>query len=279
MASRLATPRARALGFGLRAARDTRGFGLRQLARMVGVTPQELSHWEVGTRIPTVAQVGLLLGAMRVEPVERKRLLSLAENAREPNWVELARAPEVAAFVEYERAASTVINWEPLLVPGILQTGEYTEALFAEADGLNPGTVEDCVAIRARRRELLRGQDPLNYIVFVGEGALRGGLARPRPMSGQLTHLVSMSEWTNVSIRVLPMSLGFHPGLFGPFAILDFWNLPSIVHLEGYCGSSYLYDDREVAAYRAAAGRMRKLALSEDESRAFIQGVIADLEA
>ncbi|MET8995265.1 helix-turn-helix transcriptional regulator [Amycolatopsis sp. NPDC004169] len=278
MAVLVATPRSRALGFGLRAARKARNLSLRQLGRVIGVAAQEISHWEAGTRVPKVEQVGLLLGALRVEPAEWKRLLALAENAREPNWVEPAKVPELAAFIEYERTTSTVINWEPLLVPGIFQTTDYTRALFA-AEGLKPEEVEERVAIRVRRRGLLRGSDPLNYVVFIGEGALRGGVGGSRIMVAQLAHLVAVSLWSNVSLRVLPVALGCHPGLFGPFAILDFWNLPSIVHLEGYRGSAYLYDDREVADYRAAVRRMRGLALAEPESRAFIQGVIAELEA
>jgi hypothetical protein len=245
---------------------------------MVDVRPQELSHWESGTRVPKIEQVGMLLGALRVEPVERRRLLALAENAREPNWVEPATAPELAAFVEYERTASTVINWEPLLVPGIFQTAAYSRALFA-AEGLRPEEIDERVTIRTRRRELLLGQDPLNYVVYIGECALRGGFGGSRILVAQLAHLLSVSQRPNVSLRILPVALGFHPGLFGPFAILDFWTLPSIVHLESYRGSVYLYDEREVADYRAAARRMREAAPAEEESRAFIRGVIAELEA
>jgi transcriptional regulator with XRE-family HTH domain len=278
MATRVATPRSRALGFGLRTARLARKLGVRELARIVGVTPQELSHWEYGTRVPTVAQVGLLLGAMQVEPVERKRLLALAENAREPNWVEPGTAPELAAYVEYERTAATVISWEPLLVPGILQTTGYARAVFGSGS-LTAPEIERRMEIRLRRQDLLRGADPLELTSFVGESALRGGFCGAEVLAGQLAFLVSVSGRSNVSLRVVPIAGGFHPGLYGPFSILEFWNLPSIVHLESYRGSAYIYDDREVADYRAAVRRMREVALNEQESRAFIQGVLAELEA
>ncbi|ADJ50233.1 hypothetical protein AMES_8408 [Amycolatopsis mediterranei S699] len=245
---------------------------------MIGVSAQELSHWEAGTRVPKIEQVGLLLGALRVEPVERKRLLALAENAREPNWVEPGTAPELATYLEYERTAATVINWEPLLVPGILQTIDYARAV-SDPSLRSAEEIERRVQIRLRRKQLLQGAEPLELVAFVGEAALRSGCCSAAAMAGQLTFLSSMSAQRNVSVRIVPIVAGFHPGLYGPFAILDFWNLPSIVHLEGYRGSAYLYDDREVADYRIAARRMRELALGEQESRAFIQGVIAELEA
>src|SRR5690349_6319587 len=118
MSTRVATPRSRALGFGLRTARVARGLGLRELARLVDVQPQVLSHWESGTRVPKLEQVGLLLGALRVEPVERGRLLELAECAKEPNWLERTVpgvSPALATYVEYERTATEMLDWEPFV--------------------------------------------------------------------------------------------------------------------------------------------------------------------
>src|SRR4051794_17854162 len=121
MATPFATPRARALGFGLRACRNDRDLGVRELARLIGVLPQELSNWEYGKRIPKVEQVALLLGVLVVEPGERARLLDLAGNAREPSWLEKAVpgvAPSAGTYAEYERAAEAMFDWEPAVIPG-----------------------------------------------------------------------------------------------------------------------------------------------------------------
>ncbi|MEV6449197.1 helix-turn-helix transcriptional regulator [Amycolatopsis sp. NPDC051716] len=53
----IATPRSRALGFGLRKARKARGYGLRELARATGVHAAELSNWELGLRVPRIEEV------------------------------------------------------------------------------------------------------------------------------------------------------------------------------------------------------------------------------
>src|SRR5690242_13343929 len=125
MAAPFATPRARALGFGLRTCREARDLGVRQLARMIGVHAQELSNWEYGKRIPKVEQVALLMGALAVETGERKRLLELARTAHEPSWLEKA-VPGVAAgaatYAEHERDAVELFDWEPSVIPGLFQT-------------------------------------------------------------------------------------------------------------------------------------------------------------
>ncbi|MGK3200841.1 helix-turn-helix domain-containing protein [Amycolatopsis sp. MEPSY49] len=280
MSTRVATPRSRALGFGLRTARVARGLGLRELARQVDVQPQVLSHWESGTRAPKLEQVGLLLGALRVEPVERGRLLELAECAKEPNWLErtvTGVSPALSTYVEYERTATEMVNWEPCVVPGLLQAPGYAEMIL-RAHRLPPPMVEREVAIRLRRREVLTRRDPLVLKLFLGEEALRRPIAEPAVMAEQLRLLVRAAQPRTSSIRVVPADVGYHPGLSGHFVIFDFAHLPSVVHIEHLRGSAHLYDGDHVAAFRAATETLSDLALSEQESLELIQEVIIGLE-
>jgi hypothetical protein len=78
---------------------------------------------------------------------------------------------------------------------------------------------------------------------------------------------------------VVPSGGDFHPGLNGSFAVFEYSDLPSIVFLDQHRGSAYLYDEDQVADYKSAAKTVACLALDVDESRAFIEGVIAELEA
>jgi transcriptional regulator with XRE-family HTH domain len=258
-----------------------RNLGMRELARLVDVRPQELSHWEGGTRVPKIEQVGLLLGALRVEPVERQRLLELAEYAREPNWLERSIpgiSPRLSAFIEYERTASAIFAWEPLLIPGLLQTPDYVRTILAAAG--RPREEEELrIKVRLLRQEVLTGRDPSPYTVLLAETALRQRRGGPEIMAPQLRHLAEMAQRRNVSLRVLPDSEEFHPGLNGSFVVFDFADLPPIVFLEQYRGSAYLYDEQQVADYRAAQRAMATLALSEQDSCALVREVIADLEA
>jgi transcriptional regulator with XRE-family HTH domain len=280
MATPFATPRARALGFGLRACRTDRDLGVRELARLIGVLPQELSNWEYGKRIPKVEQVALLLGVLVVEPGERARLLELAGNAREPSWLEKAVpgvAPSAGTYAEYERAAEAMFDWEPAVIPGLFQTPDYTGAFLA-AGGLPPDRISTVVEARMARRNVLTRPHPIAYHVLVGEAALRSAVGGAQVMAEQLRYLRQASVRSNVRLQVLLTGCGAHAGLYSNFAVLDFAALPSIVFVELYQASAYLYDDDQVAGYRRAAKDMAALAMNERESAEFIGEVIADLE-
>jgi transcriptional regulator with XRE-family HTH domain len=272
MSPPFATPRARALGFGIKQARLSRKLGVRELARLTLLSPQEISNWERGKRVPKIEEVATILGALRVEPVERERLFDLARNANELNW--LAPAP----FVEYERAATSMVEWASGLIPGLLQAPSYIRAIFA-ATACPKSEIEKHIMTRLARREVLTGHTALPYRVLIGETALRHNIGGPAVMAEQLGHLLAMSRLRNVSARIVPSESGYHPGLYGPFVIFDFADLPSIVHLELYRGSGYSYDEHHLADYRAAVETLSALALSERVSEQLIQGVITELEA
>ncbi|OXM60293.1 helix-turn-helix domain-containing protein [Amycolatopsis vastitatis] len=279
MATPFATPRARALGFGLRKCREARNFGVRELARLIGVHAQELSNWEYGKRIPKVEQVALLMGVLVVEPGERARLLELARTAREPSWLEKmvpGVEPIVSTYAEYERDATAIFAWQPLLVPGLLQTDGYVRAMFTDL-GLAEVQIEKLVQVKRARRSVITRYDPLPYHVVVDEAALRRCIGPPAIMLEQLRSLSAMSNRRHIRLQVLPAGGKFHPGYWGPFMILEFAQLPPIVFVEHYRASAYLYDEDQIADYRSAAKTLAGLALSEQESCALIGEVAAEL--
>ncbi len=274
----IATPRARALGFGMKRARQARNLKVRELGRLIDVLPQNISNWESGKRIPKLEELGTVLGALRVDPAERARLLNLARHANEPNWLEQHAPPKLATFVEYEQTAAAMAEWATGLMPGLLQTPAYIKALFAST-ALPPREIETRVMIRITRREVLTGYPPLEYRALLSESVLHQDIGGAEVMAEQLRHLFTVARARNVSVRIVPGGLGYHPGLYGPFVIFDFHDLPPIVHLEHYRGSGYVYDQNHLADYRAAMQDLSALALGEPESLQLIQGVLAELEA
>ncbi|QRP46746.1 hypothetical protein I6J71_01350 [Amycolatopsis sp. FDAARGOS 1241] len=131
--------------------------------------------------------------------------------------------------------------------------------------------------IRMARRDVLSRL--AEFTAMIGEEALRQNIGGAATMGAQLHHLLTVARRRNIAIQVVPRGVGFHPGLYGCFVVLDYENLPSIVHVEEFRGGAYLYDEPDVAAYREAAKELAELALDEQESIEFIQGVLAELEA
>ncbi|HWD04300.1 MAG TPA: helix-turn-helix transcriptional regulator [Amycolatopsis sp.] len=280
MSTPIATPRARALGFALRAARDDRRMGLRELARLAHLSAGHLHNWETGFRVPKETEVGVLAGCLRISVEERERLMALARNAREPNWLEsvVPGAPAPAAtYAECERTATKLFNWQPLLIPGLLQTGDYVRACLGSQRGVTNDDVEVAVLIRMARRDVLSKVE--QFTAMIGEEAFRANIGGAAVMIEQLHHVLEIAKRRNVAIRIVPRGAGFHPGLHGCFVVLDYESLPSIVHLEAFRGGAYLYDEADVAAYREVTKQLDELALGEPESIEFIQEVLAELEA
>jgi transcriptional regulator with XRE-family HTH domain len=279
MSPPIATPRSRALGFGLRKTRKERGVGLRELARATGVHPAELSNWELGLRVPKVEEVALLLGQLRVGVPERQRLLDLAEHAREPNWLEkeMPDAPAIlTTLAEYERTAAAIFSWQPMLVHGLLQTPDYARSILSYG-GSPAQLVEQRLRVRMVRQAAMREYRAPECSILLGEIALRQQIGGPETLVDQLRHLVGLPR--RLAVRVVPSGGGFHPGLNGSFSVFEYSDLPAIVFLDQHRGSAYIYDEEQVADYKSAAKTMASLALDVDASRAFMEGVIAELEA
>jgi transcriptional regulator with XRE-family HTH domain len=267
------TPRARYLGAELRDARSNAGLGVRQLARQLGIGHGKISLWENGKKIPSTEDVASYLAAVGVTGDERERLLELARLAEQPNWLAIGIpgiAEELAALMEFERTAEAIIDWSLVLIPGVMQTGDYARAIM----DVQP-MADTRVAMRLGRRDILVRRNPVQFTALIGEYALRQPIAEPDVMADQLRHLRQTAELPNVTIQVIPSSTGFHPGLMGPFVVLKFPKAKPIVHLEHHRGSAFIFEDDDVAAYLDAAEIIRReVAMSPEESAGLIAEVI-----
>ncbi|MBB1158091.1 helix-turn-helix domain-containing protein [Amycolatopsis dendrobii] len=118
------SPRTRILGAALRNARVEANFGLRELARRIGVTPAALSSWEQARRTPALADVAGLLGAIGTSGELKRDILRLARGGPDEWWVvhgAPASPARAAALVAHKVAAQDVVTWDPFALPELLQ--------------------------------------------------------------------------------------------------------------------------------------------------------------
>ncbi|MGI8312304.1 helix-turn-helix domain-containing protein [Saccharopolyspora hattusasensis] len=278
MATAIGSPRARALSAALRKAREDRGLSLRDLAKRVSLNYSYLSNLETGKRVPNVETTATIIGALRLSATDREKILALARNVSEPNWltVGIPGIPhQLAGAWECERAASLITAWNPCVVPGLLQTTDYARSI-AVASGLETHEVESRVMVKLSRREILTKRDPVMFKALVAETALREPIGDPTVMVDQLRHLLTIAERSNVVIRIVPQRVGWHPGLMGPFVLYDFADSPSVVHFEHYSSGAFDQNEDDVKAYRNAIKRLASFALSARDSNEFIARLIVD---
>lgn len=166
----------------------------------------------------------------------------------------------LATFVGLEGLATAEFVWEPLALPGMLQTPEYAEALLVDHLHFAPVEVPQVVNLRMARQELLTGDDPLRFSALIEETTLDRMVAGPRVMRRQLERLLALHEPPNIDLYVINVAV--HDGLDGEFTLLDFDEAQSIAYIEIQDGAIYVQDQDRVAKYAMTRKRMCAAAVS-----------------
>lgn len=275
MKSTLSSPGLRALSASLREVREARKLGLRELARALEIDPRLLSQWELGIRVPPVEEVARILGYLRVEQPTTRRLLSLAKHAKESTWLD-SNPPDLpsalTAIIHCERSANSITNWSPAIVPGLLQTPDYARAILS-AGRISEEEVDRRLIARMNRQRILTKPAPVRLNAIIGEAAIRTRVGDENIMSDQIDRLLEAIRRPNISLRIVPLDAGYHPGLIGPFIVYEFGDPPAIVHLEHHYASGFLNESDSGGTYLALARLITGKALAEDASLALLREV------
>ena len=266
------TVRRRELGALLRALRNDRGLTVDQVAAELLCSPSKVSRMETGHRGATLRDVRDLCELYGVtDDAERERLMVLAREGKEQGWWQ-SFALAHRAYVGLEQDAISLSVFQSAVVPGLLQIADYIRAIHhAVIPRLDEAAIEERVEERHKRQQILNGENPPKTEIMLDEAVLHRPLGGPGVMRRQLDHLIEVAGWPNVTIRVVPYSVGAHPALESNFTILEFsGQAPTIVHAEGLAGQLYLERQQDVDRYVLALQMLRDLALSPKESAQII---------
>ncbi|MGH3828280.1 MAG: helix-turn-helix domain-containing protein [Pseudonocardiaceae bacterium] len=205
----------------------------------------------------------------------RERLIELASTAHERGWLIDIRKnlPEdFHAFLNWEVTLVESRQFETLLVPGLLQTAEYARALITGVNrGLAEDEVERRVAARITRQQILTRTTPPHLHVILDAGLLERPVGTPRVMRNQLRRLVEAIDTPNITIQVLPKSVGANPALEGPFSILTLPDpIPDVGYSEGPGRAVYIEDRDDVRTYTLRFGILTEQSLSQAASMKLI---------
>jgi hypothetical protein len=185
-----------------------------------------------------------------------------------------------ADWVDAERRAAVLRTWEPLLVPGLLQTPEYARALFkAWQNTGGEDEVENLVTARIDRQRIFNQPKPPSFWAVIDEGVLRRRIGGAKVMHDQLVRLAELADRPMIKVHVIPAEVGAHIGLLGAFAIAGFADdAPGTVYFESP-------DEGETANLSATVAKMiitfdtlRSEALPRGASRDLITRVAEEYE-
>jgi len=124
-------------------------------------------------------------------------------------------------------------------------------------------------------RQVVLGRTQVHLLI--DDMVLRHRLGDPTMMHAQLQHLAALTSRANVTVQVIPHDVAAHPGMGGPFLVLDFQNQPTLVYVESRGTSTFLEEDDHIDSARVARQRLRALALSPEDSAWLIAEIAGKL--
>jgi transcriptional regulator with XRE-family HTH domain len=278
------SPLRRKLGIELRRLREAVKMTADEAAEQLELSASTISRSETGKVNVHPRDVDAMLRIYGVTD-ERKReaLLALARKSRERGWWHAYRnvlAPDVVSHISIEDGANQIRSFQSMLVPGLLQTEDYSRAVAAIFPRPEPPDVVDQqVEIRQRRQEILRRHDEVPLHVILDEAVLRRPIGGEPVMRKQLLHLLELTESLSVTLQIVGYEAGAYAGLGGPFTLFGFAEPMdlAIVHVENQRSFFLIEDEDDIRHYEVVFQRVQKSALPVAESSGLVKRIAEGL--
>lgn len=267
------------LGSQLRKLRERSGLSRDAAGYTIRASGSKMSRLELGRvsfKERDVADLLVLYGVTDAD--ERDQLLALASRANEQGWWH--RYSDILpdwfqAYIGLEEAAQRIRTYEGHLVPGLLQTEDYTRALYW-AQSAPRDQAEHRVRLRMDRQALLSRSNPPHLWAVIDEAALHREVGGPEVLRAQLEHLVALTKLPHITLQVLPFQRGADASEGFPFVIFRFaaYDLPDIVYLEQLTSALYLDKRDDVEHYSDVMDRLAVHAAPPDQTADLISRIL-----
>ncbi|WP_326614723.1 helix-turn-helix transcriptional regulator [Streptomyces scopuliridis] len=283
MASRTTpTQRQKRLGIELRKLRTGVDMSAEFAAGLLGVDRGKISNIESGIRNISLDRLQTLITHCEcTDEAYATALLELAVPSRRNWWDEYRGrlSPGLLDIAELEWHAVRIQNVQSVHVPGLLQTEDYARSIFVAAlPALSRLEVELRVAHRKERQQVLSREQPVGFVGYVHEAALRMRFGGDAATRSQLNSLITASEKDNITIRVVPVARGSFPGA-GQSLLYAEAAVPQLdtAQTDSAHGPDFLHTEPHLIKYRAHLEWMDKECLSPRASRDFIHNLVREL--
>jgi len=271
----------------LRDLRVAAGLKHSDAAKILGCAESKMTRIENAQSGIRLLDLRVLLDAYNVtEKSQRAEIEKLARDAKQKGWwVQYANSIDsaYAAYIAIESDAAEIYDVETNLVPGLLQTRAYTEAVIKiQVPDTSQENIETQVKVREERRKILtREENPVHLWVILSEAILRHRVGTPEVMREQLESLLSASEETNIELQILPDESPLNAALFGPFVIMSFPSASEldVAYAESITGTVYYEEQSDTEKYRTLFRRLNVAACDVSKSRALIRKAIEETVA
>ncbi len=274
------TARRRRLAAELRRLREQSGRTGEAVADLLGWSKAKVSRYELARSRLKPSDVARLLDIYHVDGEHREQLLTLAEEATQEGWWEAysdVLTEEYLAFIGLEDEATSVLQWQINMIPGLLQTERYAQEIFSGYQKVSPTAptiIERRVQTRLIRQRVLTRDQPLELAVIVDESVLRRQRGDRLVMHEQLQYLAEAAKRPNVTVLILPLA-GPKRLALDSFQILQFGpahetSLHDLVSIESLRNYHYVQGETDTYEFRLAFEHLVQESLNPEESREYI---------
>lgn len=276
------TERQKRLGAELRKMRLTAGVTTEYAAGLLGIERTRLSNMESGIRPFSAERVRTLANNYGCTDQAYVEALVAMAGANKRGWWEQYRGTlpqRLLDVAELEWFATALRTLQTVHVPGLLQLSGYARAVFDSAlPPLPKAEVELRVAQRVQRQQVLERENPVKYVAYVHELALRMQFGGRRTTREQLHYLCEMSERDNVDVRILPVEVGSFPGA-GHAVMYAHGVVPQLdtVQLDSAHGGEFTHAEAQLDKYRAHMDWWHDKSLDSQASRDFMHDIARQL--
>ncbi len=261
----------RLFGEELRYYRNSAGMSQDQLGARIRFSGDQVGKVEKGQRAPTEEFTAACEAVPELKTNGaltrmREHLKEILRYRATPGWF--------WDWAAKEAEATALRWWQPLLIPGLVQTPEYAREVLRVQPGASEDETAQQVETRLERQQLLEGDGPPMFFLLMDEGVLRREIGGPEVMAKQLGHLLDLAGRPRVFVQVVPLSAHAHPGLAGPLALASFDNAPDVAYLDNALAGQLVDNADDVAALTLLYDVLRGEALSCQETEALIRTVM-----
>jgi len=255
----------------LQQARKSAGLTQKQLARELGVSEDTVAGWERGTNTPRHGFRPRLAKHFNVTLAEVD--IMLAEGDGQATNGHAVRE-WLSVFASSEQVASHLWTWQPVTVPGLLQTLAYATAVerVGGDDHSEENIIERVNARLARQNVLQRTPNPLTFSAVIDESVLKRVTGGSEVMVDQLDHLAKVAELPHIDLRILPLNPATHFAGWGTFTVFAKGNgMPHAACTFDETGVRYHESPYAVQAHMRLFSRLTARALSPSKSNEIVR--------
>ncbi|MFG2224583.1 helix-turn-helix domain-containing protein [Streptomyces sp. NPDC048644] len=276
------TVRSRTLGTALKRHREAAGLDQADGAEAIMKSVAKVSRMESGQTSASALEVSTLLDRYGVQdPEERARLMEWARKSNQRGWwVDYPEAGRYgyADHISLESDATYIRAWGPMLIPGLLQTPDYTEAVIRIGPRFTlPERMAELVKLRQERQRRIE-EGGAHFTAIIWEPAITALTCSRDVRAGQLEHLLEVGERQNVTVQLLPTAANMAAGMSGAFVAFSFGVEANVeaVSLENPANTNFVEAPADLALYVDIFDQLRSAALPPDETAKRIRRVLED---